>query len=479
MPQDNLPRASRRRLLASAGGLAAAMGTGFTARAALPDSMPKPQPAIEPFWGPHQAGIVTPAQDHSYFAAFDLVSDRRADVVAVLQRWTAAAAALTLGKTVTVPPMAVAPAATRNSTAAKASPADTGAYAAAPPDGGKDAMSAGTRPGSGTASNDGNGYGTTAESEPPDPGHDSLEALGLGPSRLTITFGFGAGLFVKDGKDRYSLAALRPAALVDLPRFNGDQLQPARTGGDLSIQACADDPQVAFHAVRELARLAYGVATVRWAQAGFVSKPAGGGTPRNLLGFKDGTQSPQDIDKVVWVGEQGPAWMRGGSYLVARRIRMALEHWDHTHMSFQQQTIGREKLSGAPLGLKDEFAPLGLDRADKDGNPIIPDTAHVRLANADTNGGAEILRRGFSYNDGADFTAERWPPWRQGIEYDAGLFFICYQRDPRDGFIRIFENMSKIDMLNQFVTHTGGGLFACPGGVREGDFIGQALFESA
>jgi deferrochelatase/peroxidase EfeB len=36
--------------------------------------------------------------------------------------------------------------------------------------------------------------------------------------------------------------------------------------------------------------------------------------------------------------------------------------------------------------------------------------------------------------------------------------------------------MAKFDMLNQFVTHTGGGLFACPGGARAGEFIGQRLF---
>ncbi len=74
--------------------------------------------------------------------------------------------------------------------------------------------------------------------------------------------------------------------------------------------------------------------------------------------------------------------------------------------------------------------------------------------------------------------AERWPPWRQGnLLYDAGLFFVSYQRDPRSGFIKIFENMAKLDALNQFTTHTGSGLFACPAGVRcEGEFIGQRLF---
>jgi deferrochelatase/peroxidase EfeB len=414
---------ARRGLLAAAGGLAASAGAVFAAgstAAATPDAAAPPQPATEDFWGPHQAGIVTPAQDHTYLAAFDLTTGKRDDVVKLLQTWTAAASRMTAGNT-------AAPVV-----------ADLNA-----------------------------------------PGSDSDEALGLAPARLTLTFGFGAGLFEKDGKDRYGLASSRPAALIDLPRFNGDQLAPARTGGDLSVQACADDPQVAFHAVRQLARLAYDFAEIRWTQAGFQSRPAKGGTPRNLMGFKDGTQTPSQIDKVVWVAEDGPPWMRGGSYVVVRRIRMALEHWDRTNVGFQEQTFGRHKLSGAPLGLKDEFAPLGLDRTDKDENPIIPENAHVRLANAASNDGAEILRRGYSYNDGVNFTAERWPPWRQGMEYDAGLLFVAYQRDPRTGFVKIFENMAKFDMLNQFVTHTGGGLFACPGGMRAGEFVGQRLFTSA
>jgi deferrochelatase/peroxidase EfeB len=280
------------------------------------------------------------------------------------------------------------------------------------------------------------------------------------------------------------LAAQRPAALVDLPRFNGDQLNPAKTGGDLSVQACADDPQVVFHAVRQLARLAYGVAEIRWAQTGFTAGFAKKETPRNLMGFKDGTVNPSAADpramaEFVWVGEEGPLWMRGGSYVVARRIRMALEHWDRVNVAFQEQTFGRRKYSGAPLGGSHEFDPIDLAATDKDGNPVIPESAHVRLAAAATNGGAQILRRPYSYNDGVDFTAERWPPWRQGMEYDAGLFFLCYQRDPRTGFIKIFEKMAKFDMLNQFVTHTGGGLFACPGGIGKGEFIGQQLFQTA
>ncbi len=441
------PFASRRGFLA--GGLVA--GLAGVARAAPgPGAAPAPADAAAkgitaagqgpgrdetvPFRGVRQAGILTPLQNHTYFAAFDLVATRQADVAALLGRWTGAAERMARGEA--------------------ARPADP---------------------------------------DPAKPPADSGEAFGLAPARLSVTFGFGPGLFERDGHDRFGLASRRPEALVELPRFNGDQLQEARTGGDLSVQACADDPQVAFHAVRQLARLADGVAVLRWVQAGFSANFAANDTPRNLMGFKDGTQNPLSrrpeeavggavraaTKDAVWVGEDGPAWMRGGSYLVVRRIRVALEHWDGTEIEFQEQVIGRHKVSGAPLGGKDEFDPLDLDAQDADGNPVIPESAHVRLAAAASNGGADMLRRGYSYNDGISMVAERWPPWRQGLEYDAGLLFICYQRDPREGFIPVFEQMSKLDMLNQFVTHTGGGLFACPGGVGDGAFVGQGLFEGA
>ncbi len=436
---NRCPFASRRAFLGGAGGLAAAIGTARAQPAAKGISEPgqsKGRSVSEPFWGEHQAGILTAQQNHTYFAAFDLVTETGGDVVKLLQGWTVAAARMAAAQT-------AAPLGSDISVAAA----------------------------------------------------DSGDALGLAASRLTVTFGFGPGLFTSGGKDRYGLAAHRPAALEDLPVFHGDQLEQARTGGDLSVQACADDPQVAFHAVRQLARLAAGVARIRWVQAGFTSNAAADDTPRNLMGFKDGTQNPIAVrpvehaggvtqanplspDAVVWAGGEGPAWMHGGSYLVVRRIRMSLEHWDNTDVDFQEQTIGRHKYSGAPLGGTNEFDALDLDASDKDGNPVIADNAHVRMAAAASNGGAQMLRRGYSYSDGVNMTAERWPPWHNELEYDAGLLFICYQRDPREGFTRVFEPMAKLDALNQFVTHTGGGLFAVPPGASEGEFIGQRLFNS-
>jgi deferrochelatase/peroxidase EfeB len=141
----------------------------------------------------------------------------------------------------------------------------------------------------------------------------------------------------------------------------------------------------------------------------------------------------------------------------------------------EEETIGGKKVSGAPLGMMSESDALPLAATDRDGNPTIAENAHVRLGNAATNNGQQILRRGYSYNDGANFVAERWPPWRQGMEYDAGLLFVSYQRDPRSGFIPMFDKMSKIDMLNQFATHTGGGLFAISRGIANGEYIGQGL----
>jgi deferrochelatase/peroxidase EfeB len=185
------------------------------------------------------------------------------------------------------------------------------------------------------------------------------------------------------------------------------------------------------------------------------------------------------MDQHVWVGEEGGAWMRGGTYMVARPIRIALEHWDRMKTAFQEQTVGRRKLSGAPLGAHHERDPLPLDAVDADGNPVIAENAHVRLAAPETNDGAQILRRSYSYDNGVSYVAERWPPWRQGMELDVGLLFICHQRDPRAGFVKIFERMAKFDMMNQFVTPIGGGLFAIPGGVAPGRFLAQDLFEAA
>ena len=185
------------------------------------------------------------------------------------------------------------------------------------------------------------------------------------------------------------------------------------------------------------------------------------------------------MDQFVWAGAEGPAWMQGGTYTVVRRIRITLEHWDRMELGFQEQVVGRHKTSGAPIGRAHEFDPVDLDAADKDGNPLIPENSHVRLSSAASNNGAQILRRAYSYNDSTNFYIERWPPWRQETEYDAGLLFIAHQRDPRTGFIPINEKLAKLDMMNQFTTHVGSAIFACPPGARSGSFIAPSTMSSS
>jgi hypothetical protein len=146
-----------------------------------------------------------------------------------------------------------------------------------------------------------------------------------------------------------------------------------------------------------------------------------------------------------------------------------------------------QNLAGCPGGLGLSTAMVMLSSGwvivgsapSMDGNYVIAENAHVRLAALANNDGAQILRRSYSYNEGADFVTERWPPWHQGIEYDAGLFFQAYQKDPRTGFVKLFDKISKIDALNQFTTHIGSAIFACPPGVAKGSYIGHSLFEAA
>jgi deferrochelatase/peroxidase EfeB len=411
---------SRRRLLGvvGAGALAGAAAVGGFQAARAGEDDPSGHQTGDPFHGDHQAGIVTPAQDRLHFASFDVTTDSREDLVALLRVWTDAAAAMTAGKPV----------------------------------------------GAGAAT----GYDT--------PPADTGEALGLPASGLTITFGFGPTLFEKDGVDRFGLSGRRPRALHRLPHFPADNLDPARSDGDLCVQACAHDPQVAVHAIRNLARLGFGTVAVRWAQLGFgrtSSTTRAQDTPRNLLGFKDGTanlraEETDDLAKFVWVDtddDPAAAWLAGGSYLVARRINMHIETWDRTSLREQEALVGRDRAHGAPLSGGSELTEPDLSLEGTDG-PLVPLNSHVRLAHPTQNHGTRMLRRGYNFTDGSD---------RLG-RLDAGLFFIAFVRDPDRHYVPMQQQLSAKDGLMEYLQHTGSGLWAVPPGAREGEYVGQALF---
>jgi deferrochelatase/peroxidase EfeB len=289
--------------------------------------------------------------------------------------------------------------------------------------------------------------------------------------------GFGATLFRDaQGRDRFGLAARSPAALAELPKFPGDAIEPAISGGDLCVQACANDPQVAVHAVRNLARLGMGVVSVRWSQLGFGRTSVTSRsqtTPRNLFGFKDGTANlkAEDgglLDEQLWVRPgDGPDWMAGGSYLVSRKVRMLIETWDRTSLAEQEAIVGRSKRAGAPLGRADEHDEPDFAIKGDDGEPMIAEAAHVRLAHRTNNNGARLLRRGYNFVDGSDGLGR----------LNAGLFFISYQRDPRHQFVPIQQQLARQDLMNEYIRHVSSGLFAVPPGVTAADdHWGRSLF---
>jgi deferrochelatase/peroxidase EfeB len=430
LPNSPEPKGfSRRRLIGAAGVGAAVVGAaGAGALAGRSTVSPADAAATDhlqvavPFYGEHQAGIVTAQQDRMTFGVFDVTTDSRDDLVAMLQEWTVMAARMCAGEeTVDDGAVGMNP---------YAPPADTG------------------------------------------------EALGLPASQLTLTIGFGPSLFSKDGVDRFGIADQRPEQLANLPKFPNETLDPARSYGDICVQACANDPQVAFHAIRNLARVGFGTVAMRYAQMGFgrtSSTTKDQETPRNLFGFKDGTanikaEETQKINDFVWVADgDGPDWLTGGSYLVTRRIRMRIENWDRTTLLEQERVIGRQKGTGAPNGLTQEFEELNLDLTDDKDTPLIDAAAHVRLVSPQNLGGIEILRRGYNFTDGTD-----------GLGHmDAGLFFIAFVRDPVKQFIPMQAEMSRRDAMNEYITHTGTALFACPPGLAEDDptaFWGSTLF---
>jgi deferrochelatase/peroxidase EfeB len=412
---------SRRRLLTGAGlagaGVAAGGAGGYLASSAAPTAPAAAAPAAAvgdatvPFFGAHQAGIATPAQDRLAFGSLNVVPGAsQADVRDLLVEWTQAAAKMTAGQLV----------------------------------------------------------GDVAE--PNAPPLDTGEAVGSPVSRLTVTIGYGPSLF----DDRFGLAPRKPAALAVLPPLPNENLDPAASGGDLCVQACSDDPLVAFHAVRNLARIGMGVVEHNWLELGFgrtSTTSTAQQTPRNLLGFKDGTRNIKAeqtglMNAHVWVGQEtDQPWLRGGSYLVARKIQMHIENWDRDYLQDQENVIGRSKVNGAPLSGGTEFSEPDFAAPGADGQPAIPVDAHVRLASFEHNGGTRILRRGYSYTDGVD---------PQTGTLVGGLFFIAFMKNPSQ-FIKLQTSLAT-DALNEYVHHVGSAVFACPPGVSPGQRWGDGLF---
>ena len=312
---------------------------------------------------------------------------------------------------------------------------------------------------------------------PPD---DTGEAYDLGPGALTITIGFGESFFLKDGKDRLGIADRMPEPLKGgIPRMAAEKLDPDQCYGDIVVQACSEDPMISMHAIHNLSRLAFGTATVRWTQLGYgrtSSTSTGQKTPRNLFGFKDGTSnikkedSDAELNKHLWIqpGDSGGKYFAGGSYLCTRKIKQMMEVWDELVLQEQEDTIGRDKLEGAPQSGGTEFTDPDFKKKGEDGEPLLPVDSHVAMVHPDNNGGARMLRRGYNYMEGTDSLGR----------LEGGLMFIAYVRNPQTNFIPILKKMSG-DAMTEYLQHIATSMWVMPPGVGQGeDYVGQKLFEA-
>jgi deferrochelatase/peroxidase EfeB len=368
-------------------------------------------PTAVAFHGVHQAGLVTPPQAQATHVAFDLIVDNRPDLTDLFHTITDRARFLTTGGT--PPEIGIA-----------GPPTDSG-----------------------------------------------VVGPSVAPDNLTVTVGVGASMF----DQRFGLAGHKPKALTAMPMFPDDHLDPARTHGDLSLQLCADNRDTVVHALRDIARSTRGGMQIRWRADGFVSPPRPEGTPRNLMGFKDGISNleitqPAQMDRFVWLPATAEQpWTAGGSYQVIRVIRMLVEFWDRVSIVEQERMFGRRRDTGAPLDGNHE-KDIPNFAADPVGEAI-PLTAHMRRANPRTpeSAASRILRRPYNYDKGVDAVGN----------LDQGLVFVCFQQDPDKQFAEIQRRLEG-EPLVDYIQPVGGGYFLVLPGVRDAnDYLGSALLSLA
>jgi deferrochelatase/peroxidase EfeB len=387
------------------------IGAGAAGLAISPRAFHEDTPTAVAFHGVHQAGIVTPPQSQAAHIAFDVLASGRAELTDLFHTITERARFLTTGGT--PPEIGIA-----------GPPTDSG-----------------------------------------------IVGPSVSPDNLTVTVGVGASMF--DG--RFGLAGHKPRALTAMPTFPDDHLDPARTHGDLSLQLCADNRDTVVHALRDIARHTRGGMQIRWRADGFQNPPRPEGTPRNLMGFKDGTSNleitvPPQMDRFVWLpAATEQPWTTGGSYQVVRIIRMLVEFWDRVSIVEQERMFGRRRDTGAPLdGNHEKDIP---DFAQDPVGEAIPLTAHMRRANPRTPETAQsrILRRPYNYDQGVDEVGN----------LDQGLVFVCFQQDPDKQFAEIQRRLEG-EPLGDYIQPVGGGYFLVLPGVRDAnDYLGSALLSLA
>ena len=410
---------ARRDLLLGLAGGAIGLGLGSQARATPAGALLSGDDGTQdcqPFYGLRQSGVTTPQPAAALIASFDVLAEDRAGLERLFRTLTERIAFLMKG-----------------------------------------------------------GEAAALDSRYPPPDSGLLGPM-VFPDNLTVTVAVGASLF----DDRYGLQKARPTRLISMEQFPNDALEAHLCHGDVVLQFCSNTAETNIHALRDILRRTPDVLALRWKIDGFLPphtiKKLGKETVRNLLGFKDGTANLEASDQtlmntIVWASPNAdePVWTSGGTYQVIRVIRMFVEHWDRAALVEQQQIVGREKASGAPLTYANEHdAP---DYAADPKGKRIPLTAHIRLANPRTPGTetSRILRRGYNYSRGLTDAGQ----------LDMGLLFVCFQADLAAGFLAVQSRLNG-ERLEEYIKPVGGGyFFVLPGVQSRDDFFAEGLLRAA
>ena len=410
---------ARRDLLLGLAGGAIGLGIGSQARATPAGTLAPGDDGTQdsqPFYGVHQSGVTTPQPAAALIASFDVLAEDRAALERLFRTLTEHIAFLTKG-----------------------------------------------------------GEAPTLDPKYPAPDNGLLGSA-VFPDNLTVTVAIGASLF----DDRYGLQKLRPTRLIAMEQFPNDALEAQNCHGDVVLQFCSNTAETNIHALRDIVRHTPDLLGLRWKIDGFLPphtvKKLGKETVRNLLGFKDGTANLEASDEklmndIVWAqpNPDEPSWTAGGTYQVVRVIRMFVERWDRDALIDQEQIIGREKASGAPLTYANEHdAP---DYAADPKGERVPLTAHIRLANPRTSGtqSSRILRRSYNYSRGVTNAGQ----------LDMGLLFVCFQSDLAAGFLTVQSRLNG-EQLEEYIKPIGGGYFFVLPGVQSKDgFLAEGLLRAA
>lgn len=261
---------------------------------------------------------------------------------------------------------------------------------------------------------------------------------------LTCVLGFGS-----DAWDRLFTGIPRPLELHPFREFNAGSRNAIRTPGDLLFHIRAERLDFCFNLAALIMERLAGAVEVADEVQGFQYYDN-----RDLLGFVDGTENPEDQEAVaaVLIGLEDPSYV-GCSYVITQKYLHDMAGWNALPVEMQERIIGRKKLDNVELS-----------------DAVKPSFAHNALTTIEENGQEQkILREN--------------RPFGQPGQGEFGTYFIGYCRTPRT-IEQMLENMfigkppGNYDRLLDFSRAVTGGLFFVPTGTFLDD-LGSAPAETA